>query len=112
MWPNLRFPADLVTFTEEILNGKLHFLCGASQFQAWFEIEVSQLRSATPDVTYRNRVLQICSNECRIRARCIINKNDNVYKNKMKENNMLILQRQILKAQKSLNHDEYYYHIK
>ena len=30
----------------------------------------------------------------------------------MKENNMLILQRQMLKAQKSLNHDEYYYHIK
>ena len=26
MWPNLQFPADLVTFTEEILNGKLHFL--------------------------------------------------------------------------------------
>ena len=25
MWPNLRFPADLVTFTEEIFNGKLHF---------------------------------------------------------------------------------------
>ena len=23
----LQFPADLVTFTEEILNGKLHFLC-------------------------------------------------------------------------------------
>ena len=23
-----KFPADLVTFTEEILNGKLHFLCG------------------------------------------------------------------------------------
>ena len=22
-----KFPADLVTFTEEILNGKLHFLC-------------------------------------------------------------------------------------
>ena len=27
MGPNLQFPADLVTFTEEILNGKLHFLC-------------------------------------------------------------------------------------
>ena len=27
MWPNLRLPADLVTFTEEILNGKLQFLC-------------------------------------------------------------------------------------
>ena len=27
MWPNLQFPADLLTFTGEILNGKLHFLC-------------------------------------------------------------------------------------
>ena len=25
MWP--KFPVDLVTFTEEIFNGKLHFLC-------------------------------------------------------------------------------------
>ena len=25
MWPNTKFPADLVIFTEEILNGKLHF---------------------------------------------------------------------------------------
>ena len=25
MWPNPQFPADLVTFTKEILNGKLHF---------------------------------------------------------------------------------------
>ena len=24
-----QIPADLVTFTEEILNGKLHFLCSA-----------------------------------------------------------------------------------
>ena len=27
MWSNPQFPVDLVTFTEEILNGKLHFLC-------------------------------------------------------------------------------------
>ena len=27
MWPNPKETADLVTFTEEILNGKLHFLC-------------------------------------------------------------------------------------
>ena len=27
MWLRTQFPADLVTFTEEILNGKLHFLC-------------------------------------------------------------------------------------
>ena len=26
MWPNPQFPADLVTITEEILHGKLHFL--------------------------------------------------------------------------------------
>ena len=26
MWPNPQFPADLVTFTEEILNGKMRFL--------------------------------------------------------------------------------------
>ena len=26
MWPNPQFSADLVTFSEEILNGKLHFL--------------------------------------------------------------------------------------
>ena len=27
MLPNPQFSADLVTFTEEILHGKLHFLC-------------------------------------------------------------------------------------
>ena len=27
MWQNPQFHADLVTFTEIILNGKLHFLC-------------------------------------------------------------------------------------
>ena len=28
MWANPQFPVDLVTFTGEILNGKLQFLCG------------------------------------------------------------------------------------
>ena len=27
MWPNPQETADLVTFTDEILNWKLHFLC-------------------------------------------------------------------------------------
>ena len=27
MWPNPQFPADLVIFIEEILNGKFHILC-------------------------------------------------------------------------------------
>ena len=30
MWPNPQFPADLVTFTEEIVNRKLHF-CAMEQ---------------------------------------------------------------------------------
>ena len=27
---SFKFPADLVTFTEAILNGKLHFLCSVT----------------------------------------------------------------------------------
>ena len=30
MWPNPQETADLVTFTEEILHGKLHFLCSVN----------------------------------------------------------------------------------
>ena len=30
MWPNPQVTADLVTFTEEIFNEKLHFLCSDS----------------------------------------------------------------------------------
>ena len=31
MWPNPQKAADLVTFIEEILNGKFHFLCSAME---------------------------------------------------------------------------------
>ena len=31
MWPHPQETADLVTFTEEILNGKFHFLCSVYQ---------------------------------------------------------------------------------
>ena len=34
MWPDLQETADLVTFTEEILNVKLHFL-GIVNFYVW-----------------------------------------------------------------------------
>ena len=30
MWPNPQSLLDLVTFTKEILNGKLHFLCNVT----------------------------------------------------------------------------------
>ena len=32
MLPNPQIPADLVTFAEEILNGKIHFLCSEMSF--------------------------------------------------------------------------------
>ena len=39
MRPNPQFPVDLVTFTEEILNGKLHFLCSALVTKAELKTE-------------------------------------------------------------------------
>ena len=36
MWSNPQFPVDLVTITEEIFNGKLHFLC--SVLQCWSKV--------------------------------------------------------------------------
>ena len=36
MWPNPQETADLVTFTEEVLNGKPHFLC--SVYSVWKEV--------------------------------------------------------------------------
>ena len=42
MWPNPQFPADLVTFTEEILNGKLHFLCSGGKSKV-FSISTSSI---------------------------------------------------------------------
>ena len=35
MWRNPQFPTDLVTFTEEILNEKLHFLSSVTTSQLW-----------------------------------------------------------------------------
>ena len=39
MWPNPQENADLVTFIEEIFNGKLHFLCSVGCGQACSENE-------------------------------------------------------------------------
>ena len=42
MWPNPQFSSDLVTFTEEILNAKLHFLCSLSLtlFKEWLSLHI------------------------------------------------------------------------
>ena len=43
MWRNPQFPSDLVTFTGEIRNGKLHFLCSViwngTILSLWMEIQ-------------------------------------------------------------------------
>ena len=39
----VKFPADLVTFTEEILNGKLHFLCSDKYTTRIMYIWISQV---------------------------------------------------------------------
>ena len=36
MWPNPQETVDLVTFTEEILNGKRHFLCNVNVVMEWY----------------------------------------------------------------------------
>ena len=41
-----QFPADLVTLTEELLNGKLHFLCTETCFKPKYEDCISQSQSA------------------------------------------------------------------
>ena len=43
MSPNPQEPADLVTFTEEILNAKLHFLC--SVLNLFYQTEPNHFRA-------------------------------------------------------------------
>ena len=47
MRPNPQFPADLVTITKEILNGKLHFLCSVITLEGCL-ISVSFLTHNNP----------------------------------------------------------------
>ena len=44
MWQNPQSSADLVTFAEEILNGKLHLLCNVND-----ELEIYSHNSDEPD---------------------------------------------------------------
>ena len=46
MLPNPQIPSDLVTFTKEILNGKLHFLSSVTCLttnEAWVSVNPEQL---------------------------------------------------------------------
>ena len=53
MWPNPQFSADLATFTEEILNGKLHFLCSVCDclinITSNLQLELPNVKIFSPD---------------------------------------------------------------
>ena len=69
MWPNRQFPANLVTFTEEIINGKFLFLCSdACICITWFNANsfIIVVRSSSkiqipPKLLWGKGVLKICS---------------------------------------------------
>ena len=44
MWPNPQETAELVSFTDEILNGKLHFLCSDFEAMSLLKNKNTQLR--------------------------------------------------------------------
>ena len=56
MWPNPQFPANLVTFTEEILNGKLHFLRSAIQSHSIKECYTAKSLGSKPSVWNRSNI--------------------------------------------------------
>ena len=43
-------PADLVTFTEEIINGKLHFLCSVTYCLVFYAVIMQSLKKVLPFV--------------------------------------------------------------
>ena len=48
MWPNPQFPPDLVTFTEKILNGKLHFLYNVDETLSPNMLSILKIAQLTP----------------------------------------------------------------
>ena len=53
MLPNLQETAGLVTFTEEILNGKLYFLC-SGQERNYFQEEGPYCPKREPNVNLKS----------------------------------------------------------
>ena len=53
MLPNPQETADLVIFTEEFLNVKLHFLCSVTNYQ---NLSLYRL-SSDPDENLKNKIL-------------------------------------------------------
>ena len=64
MWSTQQIPADLVTFTEETLTGKLHFLSSVSCFNLFLLVKTTRGNANGANCvfpfTYRNRKYSQC----------------------------------------------------
>ena len=61
MWPNPQFPADLVTFPEDILNGELHFLCSDSsvvRVHSLITLNAFNLQKRPPEVFCKKGIIK------------------------------------------------------
>ena len=63
MWPNPQETADLVTFTEEILKGKLHFLCSGDKISS--DISLNELCLNNINIILRTNRLRWVGHVCR-----------------------------------------------
>ena len=70
MWPNPPETTDLVTFTEEFLNGKLHFLCSDVILESLQYLEYhtsekasSSLTSTVTKLEKRYKLITIVNNQ-------------------------------------------------
>ena len=57
MWPSPQGTANLITFTEEILNGKLHFLCSVTAEKLCFYFCLAFCKFLVTLVEYSKRSL-------------------------------------------------------
>ena len=57
MWPNPQKTADLVTFTEEILNGELHFLCSVTYMEITSKILKTSMIEIYGNRFFRKKIL-------------------------------------------------------
>ena len=51
MWPNMQFSESSVTFTEEIINRKIHFLCSALNGYGVTTIDFQQVNATRVGVS-------------------------------------------------------------
>ena len=63
MWLNPQKTADLVTFTEEILNGKLHFLCSVYYQKSTIyypELNINSITEFNVHNAFKKLIFSIC----------------------------------------------------